>query len=233
MVLAHTLDSHRRAGQPSRGPVGLPCSPGSPPVPVLEERTTSSARRAHRLLRVGCPLRLGIADPPMWAWGQEAWVYSLCHELRFHFSQVSLLTARKLISECKIRAAASSHLLLPKKEKEREKSKDPKQVAVSLPCTPAVRHTGRTGRSAPFCRTLVARRDERGWGGDHRLLLCRGGRCQFAGIVSQLACYGAWAAGSAEGCGAPGGAHIRAALPRLAAWLLSCASWVYILTSTL
>ncbi|XP_057361386.1 cilia- and flagella-associated protein 46 [Manis pentadactyla] len=47
--------------------------------------------------------------------------------------QVSLLTARKSISECKIRAAASSHLLLPKKEKEREKSKDPKQGQTPAP----------------------------------------------------------------------------------------------------
>ncbi|XP_054441049.1 cilia- and flagella-associated protein 46 [Pteronotus mesoamericanus] len=53
--------------------------------------------------------------------------------------QVSLLTARKSISESKLPAAASSHVLLPKKEKEkvkdkdREKGKDLKQPPPRVP----------------------------------------------------------------------------------------------------
>ncbi|VCW90922.1 unnamed protein product, partial [Gulo gulo] len=43
--------------------------------------------------------------------------------------QVSLLTAGKAISEGKVlEAAASSHLLSPKKEKEKKRDRDPKQV---------------------------------------------------------------------------------------------------------
>ncbi|KAM5241604.1 cilia- and flagella-associated protein 46 isoform 3-T3 [Hipposideros larvatus] len=55
--------------------------------------------------------------------------------------QVSLVTARKSISESRIPAAASSNLLLPKKEKERgkgkarEKSKDSKQCPAPVPST--------------------------------------------------------------------------------------------------
>ena len=53
---------------------------------------------------------------------------SSCCKPGFHFSQVSLLTAGRSISESRILAAtASSHLLLPNKEKEKRKEKKEKE----------------------------------------------------------------------------------------------------------
>ncbi|XP_072828267.1 cilia- and flagella-associated protein 46 isoform X6 [Vicugna pacos] len=69
--------------------------------------------RAHTLLALVAPSAAGCRDYCLMA-------YAFLHRIW----QVSLSTAGKSISESKILAAASSHLLLPKKEKEKSKDKD-------------------------------------------------------------------------------------------------------------
>nr|XP_031317921.1 cilia- and flagella-associated protein 46 isoform X2 [Camelus dromedarius] len=69
--------------------------------------------RTHTLLALVAPHAAGCRDYCLMA-------YAFLHRIW----QVSLSTAGKSISESKILAAASSHLLLPKKEKEKSKDKD-------------------------------------------------------------------------------------------------------------
>ncbi|XP_073096194.1 cilia- and flagella-associated protein 46 isoform X2 [Manis javanica] len=101
--------------------------PGDSGTPSLER--LRNVRQLDTLARA-CIL-LALLVPPSSAEHQDCCLLAYASLRRIW--QVSLLTARKLISECKIRAAASSHLLLPKKEKEREKSKDPKQGQTPAP----------------------------------------------------------------------------------------------------
>ncbi|DAA14637.1 TPA: TPR repeat-containing protein C10orf93-like [Bos taurus] len=120
----------RAAGTPSPGP-------GDPGPPSLQElqsvRQLETLARAYTLLAlVVTPSGAGHQDYCLMA-------YAFLHRIW----QVSFSTAGKSTSESRISAVASSHLLLPKKEKEksrdrdkekdRDKGRDPKQFQSPAP----------------------------------------------------------------------------------------------------
>ncbi|KAM7074050.1 cilia- and flagella-associated protein 46 isoform 1-T1 [Molossus nigricans] len=110
-----------------------PESPGSEDMETVSLEKLRNVRQLEALARAH--ILLALLASPSAASHQDHCLMAFAFLRRIW--QVSLLTAGKYISESKILASASSHLLLKKdkekvRDKDREKSKDPKQGQASV-----------------------------------------------------------------------------------------------------
>ncbi|XP_074194762.1 LOW QUALITY PROTEIN: cilia- and flagella-associated protein 46 [Rhinolophus sinicus] len=115
----------------------------APESPVSEDMGTVSLEKLRNVRQLEALARVYILLALMTSPGAASYQDHCLMAYAFlrRIWQVSLLTAGKSISESRITVAASSNVLLPKKEKERgkdkdrEKSKEPKQCPTPVPGT--------------------------------------------------------------------------------------------------